>query len=601
MRDRRLRLAPAGGGDRLNIVWVRRVSQVFFLCLFLWFCFAMTLGTGWWELRGWPVNLFLELDPLVAVGTLLTTHTIYKGLLWALLTVAVTVVCGRVFCGWVCPFGTLHHFFGWLGSRRKGPKVKMEKNRYRRAQVLKYYILIAFLVMAALPLGNTTTLLTGILDPIPLVHRSVNLTLMPIGDALGLHTGAIPRHYAHAWVIGAVFVAALLANLSIPRFYCRFLCPTGALLGILSRFTIWRIAKKAPGCTHCDLCESHCEGAADPAIQPRIAECVMCLNCVNNYCNRNLITYRTRESIDGDIPEPRISRRGLFVSLGAGAVALPMLRLGAELGDNYSHLTIRPPGTLPEADFLQRCIKCGQCMRICPTNIIMPAGLDTGLEGMWTPVLNFRIGTSGCQLNCVACGHVCPTAAIRPLTLDEKHGEGEFAEAGPVRIGTAFVDRGRCLPWAMDTPCLVCEENCPVTPKAIFVRETWETVRHGTMRVRGVDGAVVSVEGRAMTPGAYATGDFFADSPDLPGTTVRITANTADSLTLAEPPAELHEGATLHVRVHLEVPHVDPDLCIGCGVCEHECPVTGLRAIRVSAENESRNSRSSLKIRRAQT
>ncbi len=275
--------------------------------------------------------------------------------------------------------------------------------------------------------------------------------------------------------------------------------------------------------------------------------------------------------------------------------------LGAELGDNYSHLTIRPPGTLPEAEFLQRCIKCGQCMRICPTNVIMPAGLDTGLEGMWTPVLNFRIGTSGCQLNCVACGHVCPTAAIRRLTLDEKHGEGEFAEAGPVRIGTAFVDWGRCLPWSMDTPCLVCEENCPVTPKAIFVREKWETVRDGAMRVRGVDGAVVSVEGRAMTPGAYATGDFFAESPDLPGTTVRITANTADSLTLLEPPAEMHEGATLHVRVHLEVPHVDPDLCIGCGVCEHECPVTGLRAIRVSAENESRNSRSSLKIRRAQT
>ena len=100
---------------------------------------------------------------------------------------------------------------------------------------------------------------------------------------------------------------------------------------------------------------------------------------------------------------------------------------------------------------------------------IHPAGLEPGLEGLWTPVLNFRIGTSGCQHNCIACGHVCPTAAIRPIDLDERTGQGRFASAGPIRIGTAFIDRGRCLPWSGQGPCIVCEEHCPTSPKAIYL------------------------------------------------------------------------------------------------------------------------------------
>ena len=58
----------------MNIVHVRRIAQVFFFLLFLWFCVVTTLGERWWQLRGWPVNWLLQLDPLVALGTLLTTE-----------------------------------------------------------------------------------------------------------------------------------------------------------------------------------------------------------------------------------------------------------------------------------------------------------------------------------------------------------------------------------------------------------------------------------------------------------------------------------------------------------------------------------------------
>ncbi|MHC4489726.1 MAG: 4Fe-4S binding protein, partial [Planctomycetota bacterium] len=118
------------------------------------------------------------------------------------------------------------------------------------------------------------------------------------------------------------------------------------------------------------------------------------------------------------------------LSLAGGVVAVPAVRLSNKLGDNWYHKVIRPPGALAEKEFLKRCLKCGQCMRICPTNVLQPGGIDGGLENLWTPVLNNRIGSSGCQLNCVACGQVCPTSAIRPITLTEKLGEEEFADVG---------------------------------------------------------------------------------------------------------------------------------------------------------------------------
>ncbi len=231
-------------------------------------------------------------------------------------------------------------------------------------------------------------------------------------------------------------------------------------------------------------------------------------------------------------------------------------------------------------------------MKICPTNVIQPGGLAGGLETLWTPMLNNRIGTSGCQLHCVACGSVCPTAAIRPISLDEKLGRGKFASAGPIRLGTAFVDRGRCLPWAMDRPCIVCQENCPVSPKAIVVREHFSTIRGGQAKVQATRGATLELTGTTLPAGQLGDGDYYCL---LDNRRLAITANDATSITLTESPSPTpSEGQDVEIQVRLQQPYVDVRACIGCGVCEHECPVSGLRAIRVTAENESRNRKHSL-------
>jgi polyferredoxin len=644
---------------RLPIVGVRRFSQAFFLVLFLWFCLVpLPVGPDG-SAKGWPVNWLLQLDPLVGLGTLLTTGTLYRGLLWGVATLALTVVLGRFFCGWLCPFGTLHQAIGWLGRRRKTAAARIRANTYRRVQSVKYLLLAVLLGMASGPLaarawaaglsagqragwilaalgllalaglslrrdrvpGVTARILagaaalaglglgwakpvgaffagslqTGLLDPLPLMHRTFQLVFLPALSRAG-GADALPRFYTGAGLLGALFLLFLALNLWIPRFYCRFLCPLGALFGTLAPVQFLRVGKTADACSHCKRCETDCEGGCEPDGRIRSSECVLCMNCLHA-CPDDVIDYRTTPSASGEESRPDTDRRHVLVSLAAGLAAIPVARISGLLGDNWNPKVIRPPGALREDLLLNRCIQCGQCMRVCPTGIIQPAGLETGAEGLWTPVLNFRIGSSGCQLACTACGHACPTAAIRPLTLDEKHGTGTFRDRGPIRCGTAFVDRGRCLPWAMNRPCIVCQENCPVSPKAITLREEWQAIGAGRITVQSADRNGVWTREPLARTGDWDSGDYFASFPSLGAARRRITQAAGNRIELEDSGAGAPlpaPGTDLEVSIRLLLPVVDPARCIGCGICEHECPVSGLRAIRVTAENESRNRAHSL-------
>ncbi len=640
----------------MRIVTARRISQVFFFLLFLWFCIASTLGEHWWQLRGWPVNWLIQLDPLVGLGTLLATGTLYAGLLWGLLTVVLTILLGRFFCGWLCPFGALHQAVGWLANRRRKALAMLAANRYRHAQGVKY-ALLAFLLGAAagdllgrllrlcidsppLVAGGVALLLligagvarlkkrsarqwvtgmvavalgwaalglftdgsrllaaslqTGLLDPIPLFYRSVNLTLLPLVDGRWVALSSASRLYPGVFAMGALFWAAVLLNLAVPRFYCRFVCPLGALFGVLGKHALWRVGQQPEGCTACGACDHYCEGGCEPSAVMHTPECVMCMNCLAD-CRHGVMGYHFYPSAAGEVAVADISKREFVAALASGVAAVPLARLAGLTGDAWNPAVVRPPGALAEPEFLQRCIKCGQCMRVCPTNVIHPAGLQAGLEGIWTPVLNFRMGTSGCQRGCIACGNLCPSAAIRPISLDERLGNGDFVSRGPIRIGMAFVDRGRCLPWAMDRPCIVCQENCPVSPKAIFTRSEFRPVRlDGELRLRGMAENRLLYDGPALSAERFATGDYYVALDGRQGLPpARIAEIGSSGIMLEGNPFATHRaaGEAITLLVRLQLPYVDPAHCIGCGVCEHECPVKGRRAIRVTAENETRERR----------
>jgi polyferredoxin len=490
----------------------RRISQVFFFSLFTFFVVVTDLR----YLKGYPASLFLEVDPLVAIATAITSHAIYKGLLWSLLLLIPTILLGRIFCNWICPYGILHHFIGWaFGKGRAEERVRIEANRYRKLFQVKYILLVAMLVAALFG-----SLQIGLLDPICLLHRSITTAILPVINTV-VPSSIYVRQYYHvgAWVIGFMLFFLVGMNVVIPRFFCRVLCPLGAFLGSVSSAALWRIERNPSKCVDCDLCLKNCEGASDPHTQLRKSECFVCFNCIED-CPEGAISFKFMPPLQHELTTPAVpARRALL----GGLIGFGFFGFGRSSGatdKDYSKKVIRPPGSVEEKEFLERCIKCDQCIRACPTNVLQPAVFAAGIEGIWTPILNNKIGY--CELNCTLCGQVCPTGAIQSISIEEKTGVGKFAAQGPVRLGTAFYDHGRCLPWSMETPCVVCEEVCPVSPKAIYSREVTITKRDGTL-------------------------------------------------------------------ITLRRPYVDPALCIGCGICEHECPVTDEAAIRVSAIGETRS------------
>jgi MauM/NapG family ferredoxin protein len=185
----------------------------------------------------------------------------------------------------------------------------------------------------------------------------------------------------------------------------------------------------------------------------------MCLSCTTG-CPEDALTFRFKW------PAARerrfdVGRRAILGGIVAG-VSLPLLgRLDGRSNQDPSSSLIRPPGSLPEPEFLDRCQRCGLCMKVCPTNVIQPAFLNAGMAGFWTPTLVMTLGY--CEYTCTLCTSVCPTGAIAQLSMREKI-------ETPVRIGSAFIDRGRCLPWNGNAPCIVCEEHCPTSPKAIYFK-----------------------------------------------------------------------------------------------------------------------------------
>jgi len=459
-----------GTGSGRRPLYLPRAVRLAYQAYFLAFFFAtLAFMTDEGILR-FPVRLLLHLDPLAALTTLASSFWLPVGFLVALIVVGLTVVFGRVFCGWICPVGSLCQLASWLTRRlRRGPYARV--NRWRPHFRLKYLLLVSLLVVSL-----SGSLVAGLFDPISLALRSFASGLLPaLKLALGLE-GERPRVVNGAWITGGLFLAVLVANRWVIRWFCRALCPLGALLGWMARVAVFRIHVDPDRCNECQLCIRDCQGADEPFEAHRVAECHVCLNCIGS-CPEGAISFRPFAPTAAPRGGVDIPRRQLIGAALTGAAVLPLVRATAGSAASPGPDVIRPPGALPEEEFLARCIRCGACVNACPTSALQPALGEAGLEGLYTPILVPRRGW--CEPSCVRCGHVCPTGAIRALSPDAK---GWTREGRGISIGTAFFDRGRCLPWAMATPCIVCEEVCPTSPKAIWL-EPVEALRRDGSRI----------------------------------------------------------------------------------------------------------------------
>lgn len=435
--------------------YVRRIVQalaVFFLLyLILQAAFPLELKI--------PVDLYLRLDPFVGIITLLTQKALIPRMLPAFGVLLLVLIFGNFFCGWFCPMGATIDFFDRILFREKSQAKSFDDQSLRR---LRYGILIFSLVA-----GLMAWQVMYLVDPISLITRTLVISVYPpiifvYNQLLQRMLNLFPHNpfifssiplplFKTNLFIFALFVSILALGVIRKRFWCRYLCPLGTLLSITSRL---RILKRSvtTDCTRCLNCAKECPAGAIPEGTPqsyRHHDCISCFKCLD--CPPKAVAFRFTRPHWKAPTKVSLSRRYVLGSLAFGLFSALLIKtnpLQTDSGVRNNRL-IRPPGSLPEGQFLAACTGCGECLKVCPNNALQPTLLEAGLAGLFTPRLAPRIGY--CEEFCNFCGKVCPTGAIRELSIEEKR---------LVQIGVAHIDKTRCIAWDTEKVCLVCNEQC---------------------------------------------------------------------------------------------------------------------------------------------
>lgn len=462
--------------NRLGPTWlsapVRRVVQavclVVFLVLFFYVCWPYTArpaesGADWpshyadelVRKEQLAAELFLIIDPLVSFSTGLASRSWVWSLASAGLILLACVFVPRGFCGYLCPLGTTIDLFDWaIGKRIQRFRVANEGWWVH----IKYYLLLGILVAAA---GGV--LISGVFAAIPVITRGLLFTLSPLQTGVQRGWHLVPPFNAGHVVSLVLFAVVLGLGLLKPRFWCRYVCPSGAVFSLGNLFRVTE-RKVESSCIHCHKCIEICPfDAIKPDFTTRTTDCTLCQTC-GGVCPTEAIKFVERWELvqlkapnDPPTHETAIGRRG-FLSAGVGITAGVLGGVsatgvtrawGAKLDDPTAWRPIRPPGSVPEQDFLQMCIRCGECFKACPNDVLHPLGFQQGLEGLWTPQV--QPDWAGCESSCNACSQVCPTGAIRAIPLVEKR---------VCRIGLAELNLQTCLPYAGREACQLCVDEC---------------------------------------------------------------------------------------------------------------------------------------------
>ncbi|MGN0191124.1 MAG: 4Fe-4S binding protein [Candidatus Cryptobacteroides sp.] len=390
------------------------------------------------------------------------------------LTALVTLCFGRVYCSVICPLGIFQDIFSWIHGKTS------KKNRYRFRHLkalnwLRYALLVIFIVFCAL--GVTS--IAALIEPYSTYGRIVNEIFAPLYRGVNNlfamaedHFGSYTFYNAEVWFKSAASLAAavctflLLGFLSWKwgRIWCNTVCPVGAFLSLLSRYSLFAPVIDNRKCRNCRLCEKRCKASCISIDDHKIdySRCVVCLDCLEE-CQHDALHYKFRYSGKKGTEATESSEdKGRRDFIRTGAVAIGAAALGPIAGETYAlagnlseenaggtgtRKPVKPAGAGSLKHFTDHCIACQLCVGACPNNVLTPSKSPATLM---QPEMTFTRGY--CRPECTRCSNVCPTGAISPVTREEKTA---------ISVGYAVVDYDLCIADRGEASCGNCARHCP--------------------------------------------------------------------------------------------------------------------------------------------
>ena len=394
------------------------------------------IGHQWW---GWMAKLQF-LPSCMALN--------FAAIAFVLL---LTLVFGRIYCSVICPMGVFQDLVIRV-RKLLSPKGRKPKRHFVKEPRIVRYGVLALVIVTALTFSQ---LLLTVLAPYSAYGRMVR-------SIVGLSRG---ESLAPALLItaAATLVVICVCAWIWGRGWCNTVCPVGSVLGLVSRFSLFKVSIDQSQCVSCRKCEKGCKSSCIDIDTHTIdhSRCVDCFDCMDS-CPKGGIKFRfslprkaKTEPVTESVDKGRRAFMATTALVGSSlALGAQNKRLDGGLADVIDKTSperserLVPFGAESVKDFYDRCTACQLCVSNCPNGVLRPS---TDIGHFLQPQMGYEKGW--CRPECTTCSQVCPAGAIRPLKAEEKLTH---------KIGTAKVNLSLCLAAKDEAGCGNCSRHCPV-------------------------------------------------------------------------------------------------------------------------------------------
>lgn len=392
--------------------------------------------------------------------------------------VLLTLLFGRVYCSVICPLGVTQDIIALIGGNARKSRYSFKKAnnllRYGFLAVFVILMILGFNAIACLiaPYSAFGRIAAELLAPIygwcnnlmaAIAQRAGSYAFYPAG----VWMKSLPTFIAAAATFAAIFILAWKGG----RTWCNSVCPVGTVLGLLSRYSLFKPVIDTGKCNGCTLCARRCRSSCINPAEHRIdySRCVACMDCIDN-CRQGAISYKPQLPMKSKKKESTTTDESRRSFLAAGAMLLSAVTIKAQSDKVKAgsaalqekkvperKTPVKPAGSLSLRNFSDKCVACQLCVTKCPYGVLRPS---VELATLMQPEMSFEKGF--CRINCNVCSSVCPAGAITEVSTEEK---------SSIRVGRAVVIDSNCVVNTMEVDCGNCARHCPAGAISMVQRE----------------------------------------------------------------------------------------------------------------------------------